>query len=99
MKACVNFYNKSKFFLCRRAKAASAIGLLCNLVCLVASLLRPYMPHTVETLAKQINLDLSALSISETFQPFLKTGHKIGKVRMFIVIRYLVLVWIPNMKM
>ncbi|BES94329.1 synthetase [Nesidiocoris tenuis] len=62
-----------------KEKAATAIGLLCNVVCLVASLLQPYMPQTVETIAKQMNLDISSLSIMDTFQPFLEEGHAIGK--------------------
>uniref|UniRef100_A0A0A9XCR8 Methionine--tRNA ligase, cytoplasmic n=1 Tax=Lygus hesperus TaxID=30085 RepID=A0A0A9XCR8_LYGHE len=63
----------------QKERASSAIGLLCNVVCLVSSLLRPYMPQTVDTIAEQMNVDVSIFSIMETFQPYLKTGHKIGK--------------------
>ncbi|KAK9508152.1 hypothetical protein O3M35_007875 [Rhynocoris fuscipes] len=62
-----------------KKRAASGIGLLCNVVCLIASLLQPYMPATVETIAQHINLPIEMFTISETFQPYLKPGHKIGK--------------------
>ncbi|XP_073986034.1 methionyl-tRNA synthetase 1 isoform X2 [Rhodnius prolixus] len=62
-----------------KKKAASGIGLLCNVVCLISSLLQPYMPTVVDTVAKQMNVSVDIFTITEHFQPYLRPGHKIGK--------------------
>lgn len=63
-----------------RIKAGTVIGLSCNLVCLLAIMLQPYMPHTVTTIGKQLNVDVSTFLISNFVSVFLQPGHKIGKV-------------------
>ncbi|XP_014259531.1 methionine--tRNA ligase, cytoplasmic isoform X2 [Cimex lectularius] len=63
-----------------KEKSATAVALLSNVVCLIASLLQPFMPETVQTIATQVNLPVEMFTITDTFYPYLKTGHVIGKV-------------------
>jgi len=62
-----------------KQKAQTIVGFSTNMVCLLAVLLQPYMPQTVETIGKQLNLNFDNFAIPTKFKPFLKAGHKIGK--------------------
>ncbi|OWR49585.1 hypothetical protein KGM_210187 [Danaus plexippus plexippus] len=65
-----------------RVKAATTIGVCCELVALLAALLAPYMPDTSKRLCTQLNIDQSELRINPT-EPcmvrFLGPGHTINK--------------------
>lgn len=63
-----------------RARAGTIIGLSCNLVCLLAIMLQPYMPQTVDTIGHQLNVDISTFLLNDFVSIFLQPGHKIGKV-------------------
>lgn len=70
----------TKFFFLYRIKAGTIIGLSCNLVCLIAIMLQPYMPQTVVTIGKQLNVDISTFLLNDFVSIFLQPGHTIGKV-------------------
>lgn len=63
-----------------RIRAGTVIGLSCNLVCLLAVMLQPYMPQTVDIIGKQLNIDISTFVLNNFVSVFLQPGHKIGKV-------------------
>lgn len=71
----------SFLFFVYRIKAGSVIGLSCNLVCLIAIMLQPYMPQTVNIIGKQLNVDISIFLLNDFVSIFLQPGHKIGKVK------------------
>jgi methionyl-tRNA synthetase len=60
------------------------MGLAANISALISILLWPYMPQTCETLQKQLNFKINLLPKKNVFHCFLKSGHKIGKVCIFI---------------
>ncbi|CAH1408079.1 unnamed protein product [Nezara viridula] len=62
-----------------KSRAGTIVGVACNMVCLLTSLLQPYMPDTVKTLSQQLNLPIESFSIEADFIPYLDAGHKIGK--------------------
>ena len=64
-----------------RSRAKTIVGMACNIVCLITSLIHPYMPETVNTLSQQLNLPIECFNIQEEFIPYFETGHKIGKVK------------------
>jgi len=43
-------------------------------------MLQPYMPQTVNTIGKQLNVDISTFLLNNFVTVFLQPGHKIGKV-------------------
>lgn len=63
-----------------RERAATVIGICCNIACLLAALLHPYMPESSETLLKQLNTTLPVLTPEkpEIIQ-FLPAGHKMNE--------------------
>ncbi|XP_076293983.1 methionine--tRNA ligase, cytoplasmic-like [Lasioglossum baleicum] len=63
-----------------KARAGTVIGICCNLACLLAALLAPYMPNTSRELRSQIGLDKSSYGyIPDIITNILTPGHKIGK--------------------
>lgn len=71
-----NIFFKNLF----RIRAGTVIGLSCNLVCLLAVMLQPYMPQTVDIIGKQLNVDVSTFLLNDFVTIFLHPGHTIGKV-------------------
>lgn len=60
--------------------AGTVIGICCNLSCLLASLLGPFMPNTSRQLRTQLGLDPSLYGfIPEKITILLPAGHKLGK--------------------
>lgn len=60
--------------------AGTIIGICCNLSCLLAALLGPFMPNTSRQLRTQLGLDTSSYGyIPETVSILLPAGHKLGK--------------------
>lgn len=63
-----------------KARAATIIGLCCNLACLLATLLFPYMPSTARILYEQLNVKSGHLNIENPAVTLLvPAGHKINK--------------------
>ncbi|XP_055839978.1 methionine--tRNA ligase, cytoplasmic [Episyrphus balteatus] len=63
-----------------KARAATIIGLCCNIACLLASLLFPYMPTTARTLFDQLNTKQPLINPEQPLASILlPAGHKIGK--------------------
>ncbi|CAB3378031.1 Hypothetical predicted protein [Cloeon dipterum] len=63
-----------------KKRAGSILGLSANIACLIAALLRPYMPCTTETISKQLQAPgKTAFDIPDTFSILLPENHKIGK--------------------
>lgn len=46
----------------QKARAATIIGLCCNIACLLANLIFPYMPNTARTMFEQLNTKQSQLN-------------------------------------
>uniref|UniRef100_A0A336L480 Methionine--tRNA ligase, cytoplasmic n=1 Tax=Culicoides sonorensis TaxID=179676 RepID=A0A336L480_CULSO len=64
----------------QKLRASTVIGLACNMACLLATLLFPYMPDTARNLYKQLNVPQQHLNSEKHHMPMLlKEGHKIGK--------------------
>lgn len=63
-----------------RVRAGTIIGLSCNIACLLAILLKPYMPETSRMMADQVQAPNNAFVITENVTKLLPTGHRIGKV-------------------
>ncbi|XP_050423706.1 methionine--tRNA ligase, cytoplasmic [Adelges cooleyi] len=62
-----------------KSRAGTVIGLSCNLVCLIAVLLQPYMPQTVNIIGQQLNVNISTFLLNNFVSILLQPGHKIGK--------------------
>ncbi|RZF48248.1 hypothetical protein LSTR_LSTR006215 [Laodelphax striatellus] len=62
-----------------KKRAGSVIGLSCNIACLLAILLKPYMPQTCDVIAKQLNAPDSVFVLPSHLALLLSPGHKIGK--------------------
>lgn len=63
-----------------KVRAATVIGLSCNLACLLATLLFPYMPATARILYEQLNAKSGRLSNDNPAATLLlPAGHKIAK--------------------
>ncbi|KAI9583440.1 hypothetical protein GQX74_005188 [Glossina fuscipes] len=64
----------------QQARAATVIGLCCNIACLLANLLFPYMPTTARTIFQQLNTKQTSLHADKPYiDILLPSGHKIGK--------------------
>uniref|UniRef100_A0A1A9UV52 Methionine--tRNA ligase, cytoplasmic n=1 Tax=Glossina austeni TaxID=7395 RepID=A0A1A9UV52_GLOAU len=64
----------------QQARAATIIGLCCNIACLLANLLFPYMPTTARTIFQQLNTKQTSLQPDKPYiDMLLPSGHKIGK--------------------
>ncbi|EFA06771.1 methionine--tRNA ligase, cytoplasmic [Tribolium castaneum] len=62
-----------------KVRAATVVGLCCNIAALLATLLHPYMPDTSNTLKKQLNCANTALTPeSIEIRQLLPPGHKLG---------------------
>ncbi|KAB0804650.1 hypothetical protein PPYR_01620 [Photinus pyralis] len=66
----------------QKARTKTVIGLCCNLTCLLAVLLSPYMPNTSRTIRKQLNAP-DTVCVLDPDNPeitnLLKAGHQLGK--------------------
>ncbi|XP_050499287.1 methionine--tRNA ligase, cytoplasmic [Diabrotica virgifera virgifera] len=63
-----------------KVRAGTVIGMCCNLSCLIATLLQPYMPETSENLKKQLNTSNIVLIPSDPeIVNMLPAGHKLGE--------------------
>lgn len=63
----------------QKTRAGSIIGLACNLSCLLANLLFPYMPDTARNLFKQLNIPQGHINpLKPQLSLLLSAGHKIG---------------------
>jgi len=64
-----------------RKRAGSVLGLSVNIACLIAALLRPYMPSTSEIISQQMLAPgKTSFTIPDQFEILLQENHKIGKV-------------------
>ncbi|VEN61377.1 unnamed protein product [Callosobruchus maculatus] len=62
-----------------RLRAGTVVGICCNLACLLAILLQPYMPETSAILKRQINAPEVVITPSNPeIVQLLPTGHKLG---------------------
>nr|CAI5842021.1 unnamed protein product [Callosobruchus analis] len=62
-----------------RSRAGTVVGICCNLACLLAVLLQPYMPETSAILKSQINAPEVVITPSNPeIVQLLPTGHKLG---------------------
>ncbi|XP_074036652.1 methionyl-tRNA synthetase 1 [Leptinotarsa decemlineata] len=63
-----------------KARAGTVIGICCNLSCLLATLLQPYMPDTSDNLKSQMNCSNVVITASNPqIVKLLIAGHKIGE--------------------
>lgn len=65
-----------------KIRAGTVVGICCNLTCLLAILLYPYMPDTSRIIRKQLNAPDNVMTLSSEnpeITRLLKTGHKLGK--------------------
>ena len=69
------------FVLFPRAHAGTVIGICCNIACLLAILLKPYMPVTADILKEQLQAPDDIWIMVPEFTILLPAGHKLGKVR------------------
>lgn len=58
------------------------IGLMCNIACLLAIMVQPYMPSVATIMADQMNASSDVFVLTDEINILLKEGHKIGKVSM-----------------
>ncbi|XP_037819118.1 methionine--tRNA ligase, cytoplasmic [Lucilia sericata] len=64
----------------QKSRAATIIGMCCNIACLLANLIFPYMPTTARTMFEQLNAKQTQLNVEKPFTSILlPSGHKIGK--------------------
>ncbi|XP_018575973.1 methionine--tRNA ligase, cytoplasmic [Anoplophora glabripennis] len=63
-----------------KIRAGAVIGICCNLACLLATLLQPYMPDTSASLHKQLNSsDILITPSNLEIVTYLPAGHKLGE--------------------
>ncbi|RZC42962.1 methionine--tRNA ligase, cytoplasmic [Asbolus verrucosus] len=63
-----------------KIRAGTVVGVCCNIACLLATLLHPYMPNTSDILKKQLNVTNTALNPeSIEITQFLPPGHTLGE--------------------
>ncbi|CAG9829132.1 unnamed protein product [Diabrotica balteata] len=63
-----------------KLRAGTVIGICCNLSCLIATLLQPYMPETSENLKKQLNTsNIVLIPSNPEIVTMLPAGHKLGE--------------------
>ncbi|XP_018329162.1 methionine--tRNA ligase, cytoplasmic [Agrilus planipennis] len=65
-----------------KERAGTVVGVCCNLVCLLATLLFPYMPETGRTIRNQLNAPnetFALTSLHPEIVQLLPSGHKLGK--------------------
>ncbi|KAJ9599356.1 hypothetical protein L9F63_010177, partial [Diploptera punctata] len=61
------------------ARAGTVIGICCNIACLLAILLKPYMPVTSDIMKEQLQAPDDVLVIVPEFTMLLPPRHKLGK--------------------
>ncbi|KAL7301642.1 hypothetical protein TKK_0005649 [Trichogramma kaykai] len=63
-----------------KQKGATVIGLCCNIACLLASLIGPFMPNTARELRSQLGLSVQTYGyIPNVISLMIPCGHKLGK--------------------
>ncbi|XP_063918598.1 methionine--tRNA ligase, cytoplasmic [Zophobas morio] len=63
-----------------KIRAGTVVGLCCNIACLLATLLHPYLPDTSDVLKKQLNIANIALTPENIeIAQLLPTGHQLGE--------------------
>ncbi|XP_069704036.1 methionine--tRNA ligase, cytoplasmic isoform X2 [Periplaneta americana] len=62
-----------------RSRSSTVIGTCCNIACLLAILLKPYMPVTSDILREQLQAPSDVWVIIPEFTTLLPAGHKLGK--------------------
>lgn len=65
-----------------KTQGATAIGICCQIVALLCTLIAPYMPDTYHKLKRQLNISGEKLRlnpVNPSFHPYLPSGHVIGK--------------------
>ncbi|XP_055307877.1 methionine--tRNA ligase, cytoplasmic [Sitodiplosis mosellana] len=63
-----------------KKRAATIISFSCNIACILASLLSPFMPETSRRICSQLNIQRIPVDVDKpALQQHLKAGHKIGK--------------------
>ncbi|XP_056648477.1 methionine--tRNA ligase, cytoplasmic [Diorhabda sublineata] len=63
-----------------KLRAGTVIGVCCNLSCLIATLLHPYMPDTSDNLKKQLNTETVVLNPdAPEIVTLLSPGHQLGE--------------------
>ncbi|XP_067003701.2 methionine--tRNA ligase, cytoplasmic [Anabrus simplex] len=62
-----------------RSQAGTVVGLCCNIACLLAILLQPYMPSTSSIIFEQLQAPAEVKVITGEVTQLLTAGHKIGK--------------------
>ncbi|XP_054262905.1 methionine--tRNA ligase, cytoplasmic-like [Macrosteles quadrilineatus] len=62
-----------------KARAKTCVGVSCNIATLLAMLIKPYMPHTSDVMAAQINAPKDAFILTDHVYQILTPGHRIGK--------------------
>ncbi|XP_065221713.1 methionine--tRNA ligase, cytoplasmic isoform X2 [Planococcus citri] len=62
-----------------KKRAATVIGILCNVAALLAIVIRPYMPNIAKIMAEQMNASEDLFVLTEDMNILLPEGHKIGK--------------------
>lgn len=80
-EVCSEVIVEVKQFVFFRARAGTVIGVCCNIACLLAVLLKPYMPVTADTLKGQLQAPDDVWVIIPEFTVLLPSGHRLGKVR------------------
>ena len=64
----------------QKQRAGSIISFSCNIACLLATLLFPFMPETARTIWAQLGTQRHYLDVEKpVIQLYLKPGHKIGQ--------------------
>lgn len=65
-------------------RICTKIGLCCNLACLLAIIMEPFMPQTANKIATQMNIDLTRIILKDFVPMFFQPGHKMEKVWIII---------------
>lgn len=64
----------------QKIRAGTVIGICCNISCILATLLFPFMPGTARIIYNQLNTKQKSINADNPFAIILlPTGHKIGK--------------------
>lgn len=62
-----------------KSRAGTVIGVSCNVACLLAIIIQPYMPAISKVMAEQMNASEDIFVLTEDMNILLPEGHKIGK--------------------
>ncbi|KAM7249426.1 hypothetical protein ACFE04_019560 [Oxalis oulophora] len=62
-----------------KTRAGTVVGMSCNIACLIAIMIQPYMPSTSAIMREQMNAPDDVLVLTNEINILLQPGHKIGK--------------------